>query len=212
MDKRYFTLLIGSLARGTGHLHSDIDILRIGHTHCITRPTNIDQRLPLSYVDYDLESFSKLYNEGSLFLYHAFFEGKLISGDEAKWRQLKADFVISDDFRDSIREYLEVLSYIDEYPDYESSYVPYLSNIFKCLKNVGIFRLASIKNYEFEKMAALETGCGLPNAVARSLVLANSVFERSTPITPKLMSDFQNSAIEWKTRLSRKIERLSYDI
>lgn len=212
MDKMKFTLLIGSFARGTGDLHSDIDILRVGHTQSVMRPANIDRRLPMSYVDYDLASFSKLYDEGSLFLYHAFFEGRLISGDKAKWRQLKENYVISCDFQDSIKEYLEVLAYIDGFPDYEYSCVPYLSNIFKCLKNVGIFKLASKKHYDFEKTAALEIGCGLTDAVARTLILANSVFERSTPISPQLMSDFLNSANEWKSRLSGQIERLAHDI
>ena len=212
MDKMKLTLLIGSFARGTGDLHSDIDILRVGHTQSVMRPENIDWRLPMSYVDYDSESFSKLYDEGSLFLYHALFEGKLISGDEIKWRKLKKHFIISSDFRNSILEYLDVLTYIDEYPDYENSYVPYLSNIFKCLKNVGIFKLASKKYYNFEKIAALKLGCGLTDSVARTLILANAVFERSTPISTQLMNNFQNSATEWRFRLRDQIGELAHDI
>ena len=207
-----FTLLIGSLARGTGDLHSDIDILRIGHTRRVKRPEYIDRRLPISYVDYDMDAFTKLYDEGSLFLYHAFVEGRLLSGDKARWGCLKRHFIVSDDFKDSINEYLEVLAYIDEYPGYEYSSVPYLSNIFKCLKNIGIFRLASKKCYDFEKTTALELGCSLNIYVARTLIMANAVYERSTPISPKLMNEFQSSAIEWKWRLHNQIERLMHDI
>jgi len=207
-----FTLLIGSFARGTGDLHSDIDILRIGHARSVNRPEYIDRRLPISYIDYDMEAFTKLYDEGSLFLYHAFFEGRLLSGDKARWARLKRHFIVSGDFKDSISEYIEVLAYIDEYPDYENSSVPYLSNIFKCLKNIGIFRLASKKHYDFEKMVALELGCGLNISVARTLILANAVFERSTSISPQLMDDFRSSASEWKWRLHNQIERLMHDI
>ena len=119
MDRLKFTLLIGSFARGTGGIHSDIDILRIGHEDKVDRPKYVDPRIPISYVDYDAESFNKLYLDGSLFLYHAFFEGKLLAGDNNLWKKLKEDFSVSVDFKDSINEYLEVLEYIDEYPDYE---------------------------------------------------------------------------------------------
>ena len=207
-----FTLLIGSFARGTGGLNSDIDILRVGHTNSIERPGNIDQRIPVSYVDYDLRSFSKLYDEGSLFLYHAFFEGKILSGNISQWKQLKDHFVVLEKFRAPIEEYLEVLSYIDRYPEYEYAHVPYLSNIFKCMKNIGIFRLASKKHYKFEKTAALVIGCGLTDSVARILILSNAVFERSTPITPQLAADFRDSANQWKCMLSGQIKRLARDI
>ncbi len=146
-----FTLLIGSFARGTGDVNSDIDILRIGHTRSVRRPVKVDRRIPVSYVDFDSKSFSKLYDDGSLFLYHAFMEGKLLSGDGDKWCRLKTRFFVSSDYRDSINEYIDVLDYIDCYPDFEYSQVPYLSNIFKYLKNIGIFKLASEGCYIFDK-------------------------------------------------------------
>jgi predicted nucleotidyltransferase len=207
-----FTLLIGSFARGTGGAGSDIDVLRIGHKKRIKKPINIDYRLPMSYVDYDLEAFKKLYNEGSLFLYHAFTEGKLLEGEIRQWSQLKENFVVCDEFGDSIEEYLEVLKYIEVYPEYECSPVPYLSNIFKCLKNIGIFRMASIGRYDFEKISALRAGCGLSDHDARTLIKANEVFERATLASPTLMKEFKDSAIEWKYRLSGQIARMAHDI
>ena len=207
-----FTLLIGSFARGTGDLNSDIDVLRIGHTMPVIKPASINPRLPLSYVDYDLNSFFKLYDAGSLFLYHAFFEGRLLDGDSDQWNKLGENFVVSDSFITPINEYIEVLEYIDSYPGYELSFVPYLSNIFKCLKNIGIFQLASRKQYNFEKMVALEAGCGLTSTDARTLILANAVYERSMPISPQLMTEFKKSANKWNRRLNGQIARLANDI
>ncbi len=207
-----FTLLIGSFARGTGGVGSDIDVLRIGHKRRVKRPVKLDYSLPISYVDYDLDSFKKLFLEGSLFLYHAFMEGRLLEGDIRQWNRLKESFVVSDNFSDSIEEYLQVLTYIEEYPEYERSSVPYLSNIFKCLKNIGIFRMASMRRYDFEKVNALMAGCGLSDLDAKILIKANAVFERATPTSPALLKEFEYSAIEWKERLSHQITRMAHDI
>jgi predicted nucleotidyltransferase len=207
-----FTLLIGSFARGTGGIGSDIDVLRIGHKRRVKRPVKLDYSLPISYVDYDLDSFKTLFDDGSLFLYHAFIEGQLLEGDITQWNSLKENFVVSDDFRDSIEEYLQVLTYIAEYPEYERSSVPYLSNIFKCLKNIGVFRMASTGRYDFEKVNALMAGCGLSDLDARILISANAVFERSMPTSSALMRQFEYSAMEWKKRLSHQISRMAHDI
>ncbi len=212
MNEIRFTLLIGSFARGTGGRDSDIDVLRINHKRRVKRPIGIDYNLPISYVDYDLSSFNKIFDEGSLFLYHAFMEGQLLDGDVRQWNRLKDHFVVSNDFSDSIEEYLQVLTYIEEYPEYERSPVPYLSNIFKCLKNIGIFRMASIKQYDFEKVTALIAGCGLSASDARMLIQANGVFERAAPTSPALIKAFEGYAIEWKTRLSDQIARMTHDI
>lgn len=212
MSEMRFTLLIGSFARGTGGCESDIDVLRINHKKRVKRPICIDYNLPISYVDYGLDAFNKIFDEGSLFLYHAFMEGQLLEGDVRQWNSLKEQFVVSDDFRDSIEEYLQVLTFIEEYPGYECSPVPYLSNIFKCLKNIGIFRLASLRQYDFEKVNALMVGCGLSDSDASMLTQANRVFERATPTSPTLMREFEYSAIEWKYRLSDQIARMAHDI
>lgn len=153
-----------------------------------------------------------MYQEGSLFLYHAFYEGKLLAGDGDLWEKLLEGFLVSVDFRESINEYLEVLEYIDEYPGYEYSYVPYLSNIFKCAKNIGIFLLASKEKYEFEKSLALKDGCGLKESVALTLIKANAVFERSTPISPQLMNEFRILSFKWKNQLGPEVQRLAHDI
>ena len=205
MEKSEFTILIGSFARGTGTQISDLDILRVGHNRSIQRPSNIDECIPVSYVDYEMDTFLKLHGDGSLFLYHAFYEGILLEGNKTIWMKYKNCFSVAEDFTASIQEYLEVLSYIDNYPEYEKSVLPFLSNIYKCLKNIGVFRLASEKNYQFDKSLALEKGCGLDQETTKILVQANSVFERTTPVSPELMNEFECSARILKLSLKETI-------
>lgn len=206
-----FTLLIGSFARGTGSIDSDVDVLRIGHERSIDRPVNIPVSAPISFIDYDQAAFASLYRSGSLFLHHAFTEGILLDGNGKQWETLKQHFCVERCFKEPIQEYIEVLSFINEYPGYQRSCLPYLSNIFKCLKNIGIFRLASKRSYNYEKTEALEAGCSLSTFDSRILIKANLAFERSFPLSQPLMATFQKSAFAWGKRLSSEIERLSND-
>jgi len=206
-----FTLLIGSFARGTGSSDSDVDILRIGHERIIGRPANIPVDAPISYIDYDHATFSSLYDSGSLFLYHCFIEGMLLEGSSKRWETLKMKFQVEKCFKEPIQEYIDVLSFINEYPGYQISYLPYLSNIFKCLKNIGIFRLASKRKYDFEKSKALEIGCSLSAFDSQTLIRANLTFERTLPLSQVLMKTFQDSSFRWEQRLGSEIDRLTND-
>lgn len=212
MKNLEFTVLVGSFARGTGTKISDLDILRIGHDRSIHRPSNIDECIPISYVDYDMDAFLKLHKDGSLFFYHAFYEGILLEGSKESWIKFKSCFSVTEDFNESIQEYLEVLSYIDSYPGYEDSILPFLSNVYKCLKNIGVFKLASKKNYQFDKNIALEKGCGLDDETTRILVQASSVFERATPVSAELMNEFKCAAKKMKLSLKETITRNHNDI
>lgn len=207
-----FTVLIGSFARGTANSQSDVDILRIGHTRPVVPPAHISGSFPVSFIDYDLPTFSHLYSEGSLFLYHAFSEGVLLTGQRGLWSNLSADFRVAQDFGPAIREYIEVLQYVTDYPGYEASFVPYLSNLFKCLKNIGIFRLAKRKQYSFDKHTALHLGCDLSPHTSESLVLANSIFERSQEPVPHIVDKLKSLAAQWKHDAYTHIERLANDI
>lgn len=207
-----FTLLIGSFARGTGSIDSDVDILRIGHERIVDLPAQIPTNVPISYIDYDNKTFCSLYNSGSLFFHHAFTEGMLLEGNPKQWEKLKQHFRVEECFQEPIREYIEVLSFIDEYPGYQNSSLPYLSNIFKCLKNIGIFRMASRKAFNYEKSEALVNGCSLSAFDSEILIKANLAFERSFPLSDALISTFQDSAFNWDKRLSGEIKRLSNDI
>lgn len=207
-----FTVLVGSFARGTGTKISDLDILRIGHDRSVHRPFEIDGCIPISYIDYDKDEFLKLYKDGSLFFYHAFYEGIILEGNKESWMKFKSNFSVTEDFNESIKEYLEVLSYIDSYSGYENSILPFLSNVYKCLKNIGVFKLASNKDYQFDKNVALGKGCGLDDESTRILVQANSVFERATPVSTELMNEFECSAKKMKILLKETIIRNYNDI
>jgi len=61
-----FTILIGSRARRTQNSTNDIDVVRIGHL----KPAKIGSRFrnqPISYTDYDIDTFLDLYERGSVF-------------------------------------------------------------------------------------------------------------------------------------------------
>ncbi len=211
MKKHTFTILIGSFARGTGGENSDLDILRIGHTKSVIKPDNISKAIPISYIDYDYSVFLDLFEQGSLFLYHAFKEGVLLNGEEGKWEQFKEKFVVTNDHTDSIREYISLLEFIDEYPEYELSFIPFLSNIFKAVKNIGIFKLAENGEYIFDKELALMQGCGLNLSQAKIFISANNSFERSLQLTEDKQDIHKAFALEWKRQQKQFIHRITHD-
>ena len=211
MHKDIFTILIGSFARGEGGLDSDLDILRIGHTRHIKRPKEISNSIPVSYIDYNEFVFEELYEKGSLFIYHAFNEGILLEGNKYKWEKLKENFLVSLNHSESIDEYLSLLEFIDDYPSYELSYTPYLSNVFKAIKNIGIFRLANKRKYLFDKKSALIEGCGIPEYQANLFIKANNAFERSLMLSHASKITLRLFAQEWKINQKNIIKRLSHD-
>ncbi len=211
MSDEMFTILIGSYARGSGGSDSDLDVLRIGHSKSIERPKNISNHVPISYIDYDNNVFHELYDKGSLFLYHTFKEGLLLEGNNQKWNTLKNNFAVINDHTESINEYVAVLKYIDDYPEFELSYMPFLSNVFKSLKNIGIFRLANKELYVFDKKAALVEGCGISPHYATLFISANNAFERSLVLTTEAHNIHRMFAIKWKRQQKAFIKRLAYD-
>ena len=155
--------------------------------------------------------FSELYQQGSLFIYHAFKEGILLEGNQHRWEQFKNRFSVTADHSESINEYISVLKFIDNYPQYELSYIPFLSNIFKSIKNIGIFRLANKGNYLFDKKSALIKGCGITDNQASLFISANNAFERSLILNHQSKATLCAFAQEWKTTQKRFIKRLAYD-
>lgn len=211
MHKDTFTILIGSFARGDGGADSDLDIIRIGHTNPVTRPSHISETIPISYIDYDYPLFSELYQQGSLFIYHALKEGILLDGNQEKWELYKKRFSVIEDHSESINEYISVLEFIDNYPDYEHSYVPFLSNIFKSIKNIGIFKLANDKKYLFDKKSALIKGCNITDYQASLFITANNAFERSLILDNESKTTLRSFALEWKNNQKYFIKRLIHD-
>lgn len=207
MDK--YTILIGSFARGTNNKDSDLDIVRIGHQEPIAPLYLVPENIPVSYIDYDYSSFEELYDQGSLFLYHAFNEGKLLKGEEKKWEFLKNNFVVSRKFTETINEYKNTLSYIDSYPNYEQAYIAYLSNIFKSLKNIAIFKLAEAGIYEFDKYKAISQWSGLDKKQISLFVKSNNAFERGVLLHWLVKVQLESYAIEWKKNHKNYIKELN---
>jgi len=200
-----YTVIIGSYARGTYTPSSDFDVVRIGHT-CEVDPCVVPSSAPIiSYIDYSPEHFAELYSEGALFFHHVFSEGILIHGSRYEWHQLSKKFVVAQSFDEEIQQYVSLLRYLNSDPAFPRSTYPYLSNVFKAVKNISIFALASRGHYVYEKIPAMVFGLGLSEGFARLLGEANSVFERSLTPDPDLDVAFQDCATiasrHWKTML-----------
>jgi hypothetical protein len=176
----HFTILIGSGARRTDDLQSDIDIVRIGHSDTTVVQCKGCQKVrDVSYINYDTEKFSQLYGDGSLFLYHIFSEGRLLSGDEKIWTSLKANFRVRTNFRREIAENREVLAWLQDGNQFEGATIPYLAHMCRALKNLAIFSLAQRRSYVFDKRTALRRAFPeLEDETISLLVVANNVFER----------------------------------
>jgi predicted nucleotidyltransferase len=200
MHAYQFTILIGSYARGDATPESDVDVMRIGHQKPFIRLDGICPSSHISYIDYDWHDLMKLHSQGSLFLHHSFTEGRLLLGSESEWNKLKASFSVATRHAESIAEYVELLTYIDSYPGYEDAYLPYLSNVFKAVKNIGIFRLAESGTYFFDKKTALTLGCGIAEPTSRILQAANNCYERAAPPSKEQILQFRDAAIEWKSQ------------
>ncbi|WP_020585976.1 nucleotidyltransferase domain-containing protein [Desulfobacter curvatus] len=211
MTKVKLTVLIGSFARGDAGPDSDVDILRVGHCSSVERPAQVGKNIPISYIDYDFFTFMELHQQGSLFLHHVFQEGRLIDGNNNLWVKLKNNFNVTYDHKNSINEYCELLQFIDEYPGFEHSFMPYLSNVFKALKNIGIFKLAEKGCFVFDKTTALVRGCGLTSNEAETLITCNNCFERSRVPSIKELETFKIVAKIWKKYNHEFIKVMSND-
>lgn len=211
MIKESFTILIGSFARGEGGPDSDVDILRVEHNRSVVKPSEICINVPISYIDYNYSTFMELYSQGSLFLYHTFREGRLIEGDMNRWAELKSNFKVTYNHKDSINEYYELLKFINACPKFEDAFMPYLSNIFKALKNIGIFKLAEVGCFVFDKQTALMQGCGLSLRQAEIFITCNNCFERSRIPSASEATQYQNFAKRWKLTNNKFIKGIMYD-
>jgi len=186
-----FTILIGSRARRTQNSTSDIDVVRIGHL----KPAKIGSRFrnqPISYTDYDIDTFLDLYERGSLFLYHIFKEGKLLEGSAEAWQWLKDHFRVRTDFKEDISRNRRFLQWLLKGTKYNGAVVPYLAHACRALKNLAIFSLAQNREYVFDKRAALRKAFPqLSDDVIALLVDASNRFERlSSPGLSRRFVDY----------------------
>ena len=176
---RALTVLIGSFARGTAELCSDIDIVRVGHNHLISRAKldlPVTPNAPISNIDYDLRTFESLYRSGSLFTHHVLTEGRLIEGDPLYWSELRENFSVTKDLSGEIQEQLSLCVWLSRSELFVHAVFPQLSHTFRALKNAAIFSLAHNGLYIYDKRRALRTAFDfLSNEDIKLLILCEQL-------------------------------------
>jgi hypothetical protein len=210
MTDRGFTILIGSCARGTDDPYSDVDVVRVGHVRALTkaeRKIAAKPGAPVSYIDYDNDSFASLYESGSLFLHHIFTEGKLIAGNPRHWSKLVSGFSVTKNLRNEIREQLLLCNWLAQPAAFSNAMMPLLSHLFRALKNAAIFSLAQRGVYVYDKREALRQGWSfLTNSDIELLVLANNAYVRGVPQLDSLPAiDAANSLPDLCSRVSNAV-------
>lgn len=148
-----YAVLIGSYARGDNDLFSDCDVLLINIEECNFDVTKlpIQNKLLINYVSYDQKTFNRLYEIGSLFLYHALNEGILIEGNAINWCVLKNNFKVQKNFQTELFEIWQTTELLSKTFIFGGKYLTPLVNSFTELKNACIFSLAHQGIYEFNK-------------------------------------------------------------
>lgn len=186
MTEPQLTILIGSFARGTALSYSDIDIVRVGHRRALTKAqvrSIANSTAPISYIDYELEVFTSLHQSGSLFVHHILTEGKLIAGSACLWSDLAERFSVTKDLSNEFREQVALCAWIARPTLFSDAAIPFLSHMFKALKNAAIFSLAHRGVYVYDKSQALKTAFTfLTNDDIDLLISANCTYERGTPL------------------------------
>lgn len=209
--KHPFIILIGSYARGTQTNSSDLDIVRIDSADLLDSTLLPHNKINVSYIDYDFETFSNLMRDGSLFIYHIFTEGKLLHGSIEEWSSLAGLFQVKENFSREISEYVDLLKFLNSAVEFENSFMPYLSNTFKACKNIAIFSLASSGKYIFDKKMALCEGLMLDEHESSCLILANNAFERDFSIAKEDIIYLQKFSHRWSKNLKNKLRNLFND-
>jgi len=182
-EKPKFVILIGSSARKSRKLDSDIDIVRIEYHKAVPSNLKKPKQAEVSYIDYDANKFSELYRDGSLFLYHIFTEGELLRGNRSSWNALKRHFRVSTDFRKEIIENRKFLRWLQRGEKFRGATIPYLAYTFRALKNLAIFLLAQNRDFVFEKRTALQRAFPrLDQKTITVLIDANNSFERGSKL------------------------------
>jgi predicted nucleotidyltransferase len=185
MGGEQFTVLVGSYGRGAGEADSDIDIVRIGHTRPFKKSRLgklAHPKAPISYIDYDPESFARLYESGSLFVHHILTEGQLLDGDRRRWTELVENFAVTEDLSSEITEQLDLCRRLARPEAFTNATMPLLSHLFRALKNAAIFSLAARGVYVYDKREALrQWWTFLTNRDIELLVTANNLYVRGTP-------------------------------
>lgn len=180
-DKESFVVIFGSVARGDFNAESDIDVMLYNYPEDKARGKIISLNLPnfpINFVCYDRETFSKFYNEGSLFFYHMFKQGFLVDGDKEIWDFLCEQFSLKKSFHDELRKISYEASSYKNLSYFNGYYLSALVNIYPLLKNFCIFTLAQQGVYEFNKKKCILTSLG-DDVKAKRLLLLQQFYDYS---------------------------------
>lgn len=204
-----FVALIGSYARGDFNQYSDCDILRVncGNAAIDYSALPVSDRSLVSCIDYDEEMFTKLYATGSLFLYHVFYEGRLISGDKALWQELKNSFSVQKDFKEEMEEIASVTEFLSDIDIFGGKFLTPLVNAFTELKNACVFFLAHRGIYVFEKTQCLRLA--LSNTTMLPTLLSLKQFYDYSIRSQELDLPFNPNSVERCREVLIEVHRLT---
>lgn len=185
------TILIGSCARGTSQAGSDVDVVRVGHRQTVKRSTISSlaraAKGPITYIDYDLNTFCGLHRSGSLFVHHIITEGILIAGNQETWERSRASFIVTTDFGVEIQDHRDVCLWLASVGYLKGATMARLAHLCRALKNLAIFSLAAQRAYVFEKREALQRAFpAIPQTDVQILLDASNSFERGTELSVTL--------------------------
>ncbi|RJG18455.1 hypothetical protein D4A39_08280 [Alcanivorax profundi] len=153
-----FSVLIGSHARGDANQYSDCDVLLINTSKmdfdedCLP----IQARKHVNYIDYDSDTFLRLHEIGSLFVYHVLHEGMLLSGSLVEWRGWRESFSVQTNYLVELDHIVKVTDFLSRTGMFGGKYLTPLVNAFTEIKNACIFYLAHNGVYEFNKMKCFD--------------------------------------------------------
>jgi hypothetical protein len=151
-------VLIGSFARGDHDAASDVDILLVNAFED-SIPASLRAQWgsrTVNCVRYDSDEFQRYFNEGSLFLHHAFTEGRPVAGDCTEWGTFARHFQTRRSFIAELNQIHEVTALLARTAIFGHKYLTPLVNAFSEIKNACIFSLAHRSIYQFNKTECMK--------------------------------------------------------
>jgi Nucleotidyltransferase domain len=152
-----FLVLVGSHARGDADERSDVDLLVIGEADD-TAARSIGGRYggPINVVSFPTPVFFKHFRSGSLFLEHAFSEGRLLDGCADTWEFLRGTFSVKSNYFSESRKCARICRFLATNMEmYGGHYLAPLVVAYSQVKNASIFFLAHFGRFVFNKDAAV---------------------------------------------------------
>lgn len=181
LSSKNFLLLIGSFARGNATRRSDIDLVAIGTPKLSGAVQKLPTKRKVNLVKFERERFEKLYRKGDLFVFHILQEGVLLRGNTKEWARLKSDFRVRTSFKREIKKNRNVIIFLLSDRGNLEAPIAFLSNFLRSLKQIAIFRLAEVRDYEFAKDVAIaRVFPWIPKRILTAMLDAEHILTRET--------------------------------